>query len=60
MTVNPIDNAVDYRHNNKIILVSSPYRVPFLMRFLRPLHLEQPRKGGTLYTFVERETTDDR
>jgi hypothetical protein len=61
MTVNPTENMIDHlRNNNKIMTRSSPYHLPFLMRFLSLPHLEQPGKGGTLYTFVERETTDDR
>ena len=33
---------------------------PFLMRFLKPLQIGQGDPGKTIYTYVKRETTDDR
>ncbi len=33
---------------------------PFLVRFLRPPQPGQRDSGKTIYTYVERETTDDR
>jgi len=33
---------------------------PFLMRFLSPPQTRQRDPGKTIYTYVKRETTDDR
>jgi len=33
---------------------------PFLMRFLKPPQVGMGNPGETIFTFVERETTDDR
>ncbi len=33
---------------------------PFLMRFLKPQHVGLGNPGETIFTFVKRETTDDR
>jgi len=34
--------------------------IPFLMRFLSPQYTGQRDAGKTIYTYVKRETTDDR
>ena len=36
------------------------FRMPFLIRFRNPQKIECVAPGETIYTFVNRETTDDR
>ena len=51
----------DYRnYHSENIQVKSLHDAPFLVRFLSPAKLKQIHRGETTYTYVRRETTDDR
>ncbi|MFC1928384.1 hypothetical protein ACFLXK_02115 [Chloroflexota bacterium] len=61
-TVKTAEDAPDCdsgtRHDNASLRTRC--LTPFLIRFLNPQKTEWVASGETIYTFVNRETTDDR
>lgn len=61
-TVKTAEDAPDCDNGTRLENASLGTRclTPFLIRFLNPQKTECVASGETIYTFVNRETTDDR
>lgn len=61
MTIRTVECSSRYSnsHSEKVQL-KSLHNMPFLARFLSSTKPKQIHRGETTYTFVRRETTDDR